>query len=252
MGKFIDETGNKYGLLTVLYLDKNNIAPDKHWICSCSCGNIKSIRGTALRRGRVKSCGCLQKKSILNKKFGEWIVIDEQNQKPGCVLCQCSCGIVKSVYKSHLTQGTSTSCGNFVKHHQYTKGNNLIGQKFNHLLVLDRDWSNNENGPRWICQCDCGKQKSILGKHLKSQKIQSCGCINYSIGEQNIANILRNNNIEFIQEFHPENLQRKLRFDFYIPNNNKNPYFIEFDGKQHTTPFTTWSSTIEDFKDLQE
>lgn len=251
MGRFIDETGNKYGLLTVLYLDKESLKPSKRWICQCECGMIKSVSGTVLRQEKAKSCGCLQKKTQLNMKFGEWTVINEKGEKTGQVLCQCSCGTIKSVYKNHLTTGASSSCGNVIKHH-FTTGDNLIGQRFNKLVVIERDWDNNENGPRWICQCDCGKQKSILGKHLKNQKIQSCGCINYSIGEQNIANILKNNNIEFIQEFRPENLQRKLRFDFYIPNNNKKPYFIEFDGKQHTTPLTTWSNTIENFKDLQK
>ena len=100
-------------------------------------------------------------------KFGEWTVINEKGEKTGQVLCQCSCGTIKSVYKNHLTTGASSSCGNVIKHH-FTTGDNLIGQRFNKLVVIERDWDNNENGPRWICQCDCGKQKSILGKHLKN------------------------------------------------------------------------------------
>lgn len=170
MRKFIDETGNQYGRLTVLYLDKENKKPDKHWICKCSCGTIKSISGSQLRAGRVKSCGCLQKKEWLNKTFGEWTVISKEGEKPNSVLCKCSCGEIRSVYKSHLMTGLSKSCGNNVKYQRIIR-DNLIGKRFNHLLVLNRDWDTKNKYPRWICQCDCGNIKSISGKHLKSQKI---------------------------------------------------------------------------------
>lgn len=248
MGSFIDETGKQYGLWTVLYLDDIAKSPDKRWICQCACGTTKSIRGAELRRGRTLSCGCRQKKNFLGKAFGEWTVISESGDKPQTVLCKCSCGAVKSVYKNHLTRGDSTSCGDTFKH-RVNKGEDLSGQHFGKLTVIERDWDNNENGARWWCLCECGNKKSILGSHLRSQKIQSCGCINYSIGERNIATILEENKITFLREFTPENLDRKLRFDFFIPGNC--PYFIEFDGKQHYTPYTTWSTTEEEFQDLQ-
>lgn len=66
--------------------------------------------------------------------------------------------------------GLSKSCGNNVKHQRIIR-DNLIGKRFNHLLVLNRDWDTKNKYPRWICQCDCGNIKSISGKHLKSQKI---------------------------------------------------------------------------------
>ena len=57
--KLIDETGNKYGSLTVLYKtkDKNNRTA---WMCKCDCGNITYVKGIALRSGQIKSCGCLK------------------------------------------------------------------------------------------------------------------------------------------------------------------------------------------------
>lgn len=53
--------GKKFGRLTVIRkvgVDKNNFV---YWECKCDCGNIKVIRGTSLKRGLTKSCGCLQK-----------------------------------------------------------------------------------------------------------------------------------------------------------------------------------------------
>lgn len=251
MGSFIDETGKRYGSWTVLYLDKENEKPNKYWVCKCDCGTIKSISGAELRRGRSISCGCFQKREWLNKKFGKWTVISEKGKAPNTVLCQCSCGEIKSVYKTHLIRGSSTSCGDSIKHKIIT-GKDLLGQKFGKLTVVERDWADNSNGPRWICQCECGNKKSILGSHLRRHAIQSCGCINYSIGEKNIALLLENSNINFIKEYTPDDLERELRFDFFVPSTDGNKeYYIEFDGKQHYISQTSWSTTEEELKDLQ-
>ena len=54
----IDETGNKYGLLTVIKYayTKNKRA---YWLCKCECGNFVIVKGKYLRNGDTKSCGCL-------------------------------------------------------------------------------------------------------------------------------------------------------------------------------------------------
>lgn len=61
MRKVIDLTGRKYGRLTVI----KHIGKDKYnnaiWECKCSCGNIINTRGSTLRNGKIKSCGCLHK-----------------------------------------------------------------------------------------------------------------------------------------------------------------------------------------------
>lgn len=51
----------------------------------------------------------------------------------------------------------------------------LVGQKFGHLTVLERDLSK-KKATYWICQCNCGTIKSIKGSHLKDGTIISCGC----------------------------------------------------------------------------
>lgn len=61
--------GDRFGLLEVLYedLDKStyNI---KHYVCKCSCGTIRSYKGSYLNSKKVSSCGCLkikkQKKAL--------------------------------------------------------------------------------------------------------------------------------------------------------------------------------------------
>lgn len=62
------------------------------------------------------------------------------------------------------------------------KVKDLTGQRFGKLVVLHRDteWDKVRAGRqiRWICQCDCGNTKSIIGAELtRSNKPQrSCGC----------------------------------------------------------------------------
>lgn len=61
----IDMTGKRIGQLVVL--DRAG-AWDKQiwWRCQCDCGNIKTISGATLRRGKTRSCGCVYKASRVN------------------------------------------------------------------------------------------------------------------------------------------------------------------------------------------
>lgn len=61
MGKFIDETGNKYGYLTVI--ERHGTSNDKQaiWKCKCICGKEHLVKGRDLRDGVVRSCGCKTK-----------------------------------------------------------------------------------------------------------------------------------------------------------------------------------------------
>ena len=55
--KRIDMTGQRFGRYSVLGFAfvKNGRA---YWKCKCDCGTIKNVRGTSLRIGQTKSCGC--------------------------------------------------------------------------------------------------------------------------------------------------------------------------------------------------
>lgn len=56
--KLIDLTGMTFGNLTVLRRSETNSKNGKPmWVCLCSCGNIKSIKGSSLRCGDTRSCG---------------------------------------------------------------------------------------------------------------------------------------------------------------------------------------------------
>jgi hypothetical protein len=56
--------------------------------------------------------------------------------------------------------------------------NELDGKKFGDwtVLYLDNDPSIDKRHIRWICQCSCGKIKSVIGYSLVKSKSTSCGC----------------------------------------------------------------------------
>ena len=56
------------------------------------------------------------------------------------------------------------------------QANNLIGQKFDKLLVLYRGQSSYKKEASWVCQCDCGKYVLVRGSSLRIKKTTSCGC----------------------------------------------------------------------------
>lgn len=54
----------------------------------------------------------------------------------------------------------------------------LTGMRFNRLTVLGRAESGKDGRARWLCKCDCGNERIVLGKSLRNGHTQSCGCLN--------------------------------------------------------------------------
>lgn len=61
-----DMAGRRFGRLTVLRQATVEERPPvlrsgAYWICRCDCGREVTVRGYALRAGKTRSCGCLQR-----------------------------------------------------------------------------------------------------------------------------------------------------------------------------------------------
>ena len=258
MGKILDISGQKFGRLTAEYPIKKNgrIA----WHCKCDCGNECDVDGANLRGGKQISCGCAKKeghnaKDITNQKFGLLTAIEPTKDRQGGSVvwkCQCDCGNICYVTAGNLRSGHTKSCGcaigKFASEKQYI---DLKGQRFGKLIALEYIKPDKEHPKsRWKCQCDCGNICYVPVTCLRrSDFTMSCGCIN-SRGEQVIAQILSENNINF--EMHksfpdcrfPET-NALARFDFYIDNK----YLIEYDGKYH---YEGWKNDLENLKIVQQ
>lgn len=60
----IEMTGRTFGRLTVLERAGRDPRGKITWRCSCECGNPEFVaEGDELRRGKVRSCGCLRRET---------------------------------------------------------------------------------------------------------------------------------------------------------------------------------------------
>jgi hypothetical protein len=58
-----------------------------------------------------------------------------------------------------------------------SKRQELTGLRFGKLMVLAFSNITDKQHSKWLCSCDCGKTKVILGTSLVSGKSKSCGCV---------------------------------------------------------------------------
>lgn len=56
-----DETGNRYGRLVVIETQRRAPGVKTLWVCKCDCGRETVAAGYDMRKGIVKSCGCVRK-----------------------------------------------------------------------------------------------------------------------------------------------------------------------------------------------
>lgn len=116
-----EETGNKYGFLTVIKNVGKNKQGEYLWECQCDCGNKTIVSGSSLRSDHTVSCGCFQKDKIsqinikneIGNTYGRLTVIEYMGSKDNNAIwkCKCECGnecIVKGI---HLRYGDTMSCG---------------------------------------------------------------------------------------------------------------------------------------------
>jgi hypothetical protein len=60
----------------------------------------------------------------------------------------------------------------------------MIGQKFNRLTVIEEVEKlryKNQTVKRFLCKCECGNEKIIIGKHIRNGSTKSCGCFNIEV-----------------------------------------------------------------------
>ena len=71
-----------------------------------------------------------------------------------------------------------------------TKIEDLTGRRFGRLTVLERvedyrcetwyPWLEKpivNKTAQWLCRCDCGNEKVVIGANLRAGRTKSCGCL---------------------------------------------------------------------------
>jgi hypothetical protein len=115
------------------------------------------------------------------EKYGRLTVIREgklDKRHNRTYLCKCDCGVYKEFELKNLRNGNSQSCG-------CMKGRApriyiAKGTRFGRLVVLGEApgvYSGSWAKRQFYCHCDCGADKIIAMRSLRSGLTQSCGCL---------------------------------------------------------------------------
>lgn len=184
MGKFIDETGNRYGRLKVIERAKEKSGGAVKWLCDCDCGNQTIVSGSRLRSGQTKSCGCYRKDVCKSRMIDETgnrhgrLVVTEYDHSNKKWKCKCDCGNTTSVRGYSLRSGMTKSCGCLQK--ERTSAANYIdisGERFERLTAIKMIGQNDRGANVWLCECDCGNQTEVPTANLRNGNTRSCGCL---------------------------------------------------------------------------
>ena len=144
-------------------------------------------------------------------------------------LCRCKCNKLFIASVSNLKNNKNISCGC-----SSNRNVNLTNKYFGRLKALEPTNKRNGTNVIWKCQCECGNIIEVSTNNL-GRRVNSCGCLNSSKGEELIQKILQQNSINFERQkrFDTCRDERPLPFDFYLPSYNS---CIEYQGKQHYHP----------------
>lgn len=208
--------GKKFGRFTVVEREPaSEQYPAKrgaYWKVRCDCGSERIALGAALRSGRYTSCGCAKGNApdpLIGVRHGKLVVVAEHAKECGkrlTIQVRCDCGTSKVVTRNDFKAGRIKSCGcSKIDHakkmaeksaavrasrakkekppNNKTSKNkrehipriDLSGRRFGMLTV--KGFSRYEKGGfLWLCSCDCGGEKEVNSRSLRSNNTCSCGC----------------------------------------------------------------------------
>jgi hypothetical protein len=117
----------------------------------------------------------MKHKDLIGQTFGKYKVIGKNpyrgtNNKRVYWDCQCECGTLKPVLGSSLSCGDAKSCG-------CGKLVDMVGKRFNRLIVLSRAGKTESDNLLVLCQCDCGNNTTTQYSNLLTGATGSCGCL---------------------------------------------------------------------------
>lgn len=245
-----------FGLLTVM-----SEAPKKktatQWHCLCACGGTAICSTNNLRRGVSKSCGCVGKEKIVNRnkqntthgmrnsdmyslwvQLGKYTVCAEWHNN-GKLFEQWALdkGWSSGNKYSLLIKDETKPVGpdNCVLH---LKTPNLIGVKYNKLLVLNKS-DKKGNATYWDCVCVCEQLTTASTRQLLHGFKKSCGCAKTEA-------VIKRNKDNATHGFHNHPLYRIRRGMINRCSNKSNKYYgakgvtVCDEWKNEIIPFITW------------
>ena len=238
--------GTRFGKLTVTgkWRRQGSVSVGAiYWYCRCDCGNSVWTRGTSLRAGTTKSCGCglfdsrdYQVRRIpTGARFGHLTVIGlTPNRMKGSRirlwLCICDCGKSKQFPSSWLRNGDAISCGH-IGRSNLRSDNNL---RHGHCRGNKRKTSTYNAWCMMLARCRNPQNKSYDGYGGRGITI----CPQWLSFNNFLADMspkppgLMLERIDNDGNYEPSNCKWATRLE--QSNNRRNNTFIERDGRRLT------------------
>lgn len=67
---------------------------------------------------------------------------------------------------------------------------NMTGRTYGRLTVLERSDNDKRGNAMWLCKCECGNVKAILGGSLRQGSTRSCGCMLSELSKRRMTELL--------------------------------------------------------------
>lgn len=133
--------------------------------------------------------------NLKGQTIGKLLVLEETNQRKNKSIvwkCKCNCGNIDYFSTKELRSDGIIQCKECGKQRkpQTKLTNDIIGQKFNHLLVLEKTEKRQSGKILYKCKCDCDKKTIVYTTRtdLLNGHTKSCGCIKKKYKLGNVIN----------------------------------------------------------------
>lgn len=150
--------GTVYGKLTVLEYSYSGNDGRKYYKCKCKCGTIVNVRGSYLKNGNTKSCGCLRTDIASQKgeKHPSW---------KGGISYEPYCMLFNAEFKKRVRDfwnNTCIECGKTEKEN----GKKLCV----HHVNFDKQTCCNDNKPLFVVLCASCHSKTNSNREYWEKK----------------------------------------------------------------------------------
>jgi len=243
-----EKTNNEFKAINFEIKNNNSIFTIQH-----TCGHCFQTTRTKFYRQGIRCPKCSRRKKFTIETFskeveditnGEYLVISKKYKgiSEKLDILHVSCGNIMEISSAHfLNDGRRCrKCAlNQRKNSIETIKQAINAYANNEIEILSQyaDWKTEMEFKHTVCGNSFKRIPKDMIKNCRERNGAFCPCCNIcSIGEKEILEILKENNITFLHNKRLKKSKSLLRFDFIIfedDSKEKIKAFIEFDGPQH-------------------
>lgn len=101
----------------------------------------------------------------------DWQILREEKiNKEWHYFCRCKCGIEKFVLRRNIKSNLSIKCRD-CSYNDFSRS--LIGSRIGSCTIVKID-ENAKHGKSFICNCDCGLERSVRSSYLRNHHSMKC------------------------------------------------------------------------------